>query len=304
MASGRITAVIVAVVWAASAASIACAGDVNTLRQGSEPASGDASAPYKRPRIDKPLPDGKVARGSRNILAAWFSDPTPRYRHFVLGSEHEAGSLVVSTSDRRVFRLTLAPDSVFEDREPRIADVDGDGLDEVIVVKSYLKGGSALAIAAVRGNALEIAAETPPIGTPFRWLNPAGVGDFDGDGRPDIALVRTPHSDGELRILTMRDSRLVETLAEDDVSNHAVGSRHLRLYAVADFDEDSIVDLAIPSRTRREIRFLSFKGGQMREISRVPLPAAASEDFSVVTKDGRTAVRVGFSSGRSMIVVP
>jgi hypothetical protein len=293
-----------ALAWTVGAAGAAHADDGSRLAQKPAPAEGAPSGPYKRPRADSPLPDGKVARGSRNIVAAWFSDPTPRYRHFVLGSEHEAATLVVSTSDRRVLRLTLPPDSVFEDREPRIADVDGDGQDEVIVVKSYTKSGAALAIAAVRGNALEIAAETPPIGTPFRWLNPAGVGDLDGDGRPDIALVRTPHAGGELRILTLREGRLVETQAEDDVSNHALGSRHLRLSAVADFDGDGVVDLAIPSRTRREIRFLSFKGGRLREIDRIALPAAASEDFSVVTKDGRTAVRVGFSSGRSIIVAP
>jgi hypothetical protein len=298
-----ITAAMGALTWTVCAAGAVQADDLGRLVQKPAPAESESGGPYKRPRADSPLPDGKIARGSRNIVAAWFSDPTPRYRHFVLGSEHEAGTLVVSTSDRRVLRLTLPPDSVFEDREPRIADVDGDGQDEVIVVRSYIKSGAALAIAAVRGNALEIAAETPPIG-PFRWLNPAGVGDLDGDGRPDIALVRTPHAGGELRILTWREGRLVETQAEDDVSNHARGSRHLRLSAMADFNNDGVVDLAIPSRTRHEIRFLSFKGGRLREIDRIPLPAAASEDFDVVTKDGRTAVRVGFSSGRSIIVGP
>ncbi|HXF53711.1 MAG TPA: VCBS repeat-containing protein [Hyphomicrobiaceae bacterium] len=286
---------------------MACTADAAYAQNSgrSEPAvESQLYGPYKRPRIDSPLPDGKVARGSRNILAAWFSDPTPRYRHFVLGSEHEASALVVSTSDRRVYRLTLAADSVFEDREPRIVDVDGDGNDEVIVVRSYIKSGAALAVAAVRGHALEIVAETPPIGMPFRWLNPAGVADFDGDGRPDIALVRMPHSAGELRILTLRDGKLVEIQAVDDVSNHALGSRHLQLSAIADFDGDGVADLAIPSRTRHELRFLSFKGGRLREIGRAALPAAASEDFSVVTKDGRKAVRVGFSSGRSILVAP
>ena len=300
MARRRIAASVAALAWMGTAQ----ADDARLLAQASPPATSEASGPFKRPRGDKPLPDGKIARGNRNILAAWFADPTPRYRHFVLGSEHEAGTLVVSTSDRRILRLSLPPDSVFEDREPRIADVDGDGKDEVIVVKSYLKTGAALAIAAVRGNALEIAAETPPIGAPLRWLNPAGIGDLDGDGRPDIALVRTPHAGGELRIVTWRDGKLVETQAEDDVSNHALGSRHLRLSAIADFDGDGIADLAIPSGTRHELRFLSFRGGRLREFSRAALPAAASEDFSVVTKDGRTAVRVGFSSGRSIIVLP
>ena len=290
---------IAAIAGALALAAAALAGAVEA-----QAPAADADIPYKRARVDKPLPDGKVARGNRNILAAWLSDPVQRYRHFKLGAEHEAETLTVSTSERRVLKLTLPADSVFEDREPRIADIDGDGEDEVLVVRSYLKAGAALAVLSAKGGALEITAETRPLGRPFQWLNPAGVGDLDGDGRPDIALVSTPHERGELQILTLRDGRLAEIATEDDVSNHAPGSRHLRLSAIADFDGDGVADLAIPSGSRREIRFLSFKGRRVREINRVSLPAAASEDFGLVIKDGRTAVRVGFNSGRSMIVVP
>jgi FG-GAP-like repeat len=259
---------------------------------------------FARPHADRPLPDGKLARGRRNIAAAWFSNPTARYRHFALGAEHEAETLVVSTTGRRVFLLTLPADSVFEDREPRIADVDGDGRDEVIVVRSYLKTGAALAIVAVRGDGLEIVAETPPIGQPFRWLNPAGVGDFDGDGRPDIALVRMPQIAGELEVWTLRNGTLVRTASGDDVSNHAAGSRHLKLSAVADFNGDGIADLAIPSFDRRALRFLAFQGGRPIEFARIALPAAAAEDFRLVEKDGRAAVAVGLNGGRTVVVEP
>ncbi len=259
---------------------------------------------FKRPKVDRPLPDGILVRGTRNIDAAWFSGPTDRYRHFSLGSQHEAEALVVSTADRRVLRLQLPPDSVFEDREPRLADVDGDGLDEVIVVRSYLKTGAALAVIAVRPDGLEIIAETPPIGAPFKWLNPAGVGDFDGDGRPDIALVRMPHLVGELEVWTLKDGNLVRTYTEDNVSNHAVGSQHFRLSAVADFDGDGIADLAIPSFDRRSLRILAFRKGRVREIDTILLPAIAAENFSVETKDGRAAVRIGLNGGRSVVVTP
>jgi hypothetical protein len=264
----------------------------------------DPTVRLKRPKFDTPLPDGKVARGKRNIAGAWFSNPTARYRHFALGGEHEAETLVVSTADRRVFLLTLPADSVFEDREPRLADVDGDGRDEVIVVRSYLKLGAALAIVAPRGNGLEIIAETPPIGQPFRWLNPAGVGDFDGDGQPDIALVRMPHIAGELEVWTLRDGTLVQTFSGDDVSNHAAGSRHFKLSSVADFNGDGITDLAIPSFDRRALRFLAFNGGRLTEFARIALPAAAAEDFGVVESDGRAAVAVGLNGGRSVVVKP
>ncbi len=279
------------------------ASAAGTAKPGEPDTVDDASGRFKRPRHDVPLRDGKVARGSRDIIAAWFSDATQRYRHFALGSEHEPASVVVSLKDRRTYKLTLPNDSVFEDREPRIVDIDGQ--DMVIAVRSYLKTGAALAlIAVVPDKGLKIIAETPPIGTPFKWLNPAGVADFDGDGVLDIALVRTPHVDGELQLWTARDGALVQTQALDDVCNHALGSQHLKLHAIADFNGDGIADLAIPSQNRRGLRFFSFSGGRANEFSRIELPAVAAEDFRVVMQGGRPAVMVGFSAGRSMLVEP
>ena len=204
-----------------------------------------------------------------------------------------------------VLTIALAdPSLVFEDREPRIADINGDGQDEIIVVRSYLRQGAALAIIAVRGNGLEIIAETPPIGEHFRWLNPAGIADFDGDGKPDVALVRMPHTHGELEVWTLRDDKLVRTYRDYDVSNHAVRGVHFKLSAVADFDGDGLADLAIPSFDRRSLRVLGFRNGRVREIDRIALPAGAAEDFELVQRHGRTAVRVGLNGGRSVVVTP
>jgi hypothetical protein len=33
-------------------------------------------------------------------------------------------------------KLTLPEDSAFEDRQPRLADLDGDGRDEIVLVRS------------------------------------------------------------------------------------------------------------------------------------------------------------------------
>jgi FG-GAP-like repeat len=249
------------------------------------------------------LPDRRVATGSRTIKEAWLADATRRYTHFVLGADYEAAALKVRLKDGKILTLTLPDDSVFEDRIPRIADLDGDGADDIVVVRSYLSRGAAVAVVSVRDGRLQIIAETPPTGNANTWRNPAGIADFDGDGRPDIAEVQMPHVLGRLRVWTLRAGKLVEIATMEDTSNHAIGSSKLGLAAVQDFNGDGVMDLAIPSRDRRNVRILSFKGGA-RELSRHPLPAAATGNFALATEGGKPVVSVGTADGGTARIRP
>jgi len=255
------------------------------------------AGPLQRPLPDGALPDGRIAEGARNIARAWLADPTGRYDHGVLGDTIEAASVVVERRDRRREAVSLEPDAVFEDLQPRIADLGGDGGDKILVVKSYLKRGSALAVIGERDGKYTVIAETPPIGAPRRWLNPAGVADFNGDGAIDIALVRMPHALGRLELWSWRGGRLEKTLELADVSNHVIGSRALRMSAVADFDGDGHPDLAIASFDRRELRIIGF-APNARDIARIALPARAVTDFALM-KDaaGHPAVLLGLENG-------
>nr|HMQ57662.1 VCBS repeat-containing protein [Rhizobiaceae bacterium] len=182
------------------------------------------------------IPDLRVARGTGLIAEAWLADPTTRYRHFVLGSDYEAASLVVRTRDGDLAKLTLPRNAVFEDRQPRLADIDGDGVDEIIVVRSDPRRGAALVVVALVDGKLAVRWESEPTGRANTWLNPAGIADFDGDGRLDIAYVQMPHVLGLLRVWTLRKGQFEEMAQLPGFSNHEIGSPHLGLSAVADFD--------------------------------------------------------------------
>jgi FG-GAP-like repeat len=260
----------------------------------------DAPARPKPP--EGALPDGRVAIGTHNIARAWLAEPVTRYDHGILGDKTEAGSLVIEARDGKQQTVRLKNDAVFEDLAPRLADLDGDGHDAVVVVKSYLQRGSALAVIAARRGKYEIVAEMPPLGAPHRWLDPAGIADFNGDGKMDIALVRQPHVIGMLELWSWSGGALRKVAELPDIANHIAGTRAIAMAAVADFDGDKVPDIAAPSLDRSALRFVSF-APTAREIANVPLPAKAATDLALIAEgSGPPAVALGLADG-SLVVI-
>ncbi len=232
---------------------------------------------------DRPMPDEVVTIGRRNIQAAWYRLPTDRYGHGVLGDAIEAGGLALRTGDGRLETLTLPNEAVFEDRYPRIVDIDGDGVDEILAIKAYLRAGAALAVIETSDRGLRMAAVAEPIGIAYRWLNPVGVADFDGDGRNEIAAVVTPHLGVLLRLYEWRGDRLVEDGEAHGFSNHGMGSPELGLAAVADVNGDKTPDLILPDGSRTNLRVVTFKGSTFRDLAEIA--NSRPIDLAVIAQD-------------------
>lgn len=169
------------------------------------------------------------ALDDHSVTEARLIQPTGRYDHGVLGDALEWGGLAITYKhcagcrgyDLRDVIVTLPETRVFEDVEARVVDADGDGLYEVLVVETDLELGASLAVYGPEGRR----AATPFIGTRHRWLAPAGVGDFDGDGRPEIAYVDRPHLARELVFVRQQGDRLVEIARIPGLTNHRIGDR-------------------------------------------------------------------------------
>lgn len=250
------------------------------------------------------LPDGGVVTGAGLIRRAWLSAPTTRYGHGVLGDRIEAGAISAELSDGRHVDLHLSEDAVFEDRTPRLVDLNNDGEMELLVVKSYLDRGAALTLVAADKDGLKTAAEAPAIGLSHRWLNPVGVADYDGDGINEVAAVITPHIGGTLQLYEWRGNKLVEDHAKYGFSNHQMGSPNQDLSVIVDVNSDGIPDMVLPDAGRGSLLAVTFAGSTFKTLFRVPLDGSITAPVrsTDVNGDGQTEIIFAAEPGKLNIL--
>jgi hypothetical protein len=142
------------------------------------------------------------------------------YDHAILGSIPEWREVTFG-SDSFSFETGF-----IEDTAPRMADVNGDGATEALVVHSRPNLGARLVVLSLPD--LREMAATPHIGTHHRWLAVIGAGDFDGDGRVEIAYVDRPHLAQQLVFVRMDGARLIEVERRGGLTNHRIGDETIR----------------------------------------------------------------------------
>lgn len=259
--------------------------------------AGDAKTLFAEPRkpVSNGLPDGLINQNAelKDILSAWYSAPTTRYGHSILGDGIEAGALVVKLGNGETRTLKLPDSAVFEDRYPRLADLDGDGTTEVITIRSSLSYGAAVTVYGLDGDALVEKATTKFIGRSNRWLNIAGIARFSGTSGKEIAFVRTPHIGGTLFLYAYSNGQLRQTASRHGFSNHQIGSREMRLSAVVDINGDGNMELALPSDDRSVLHIVGMVGDELTEFGSARLPGRIDKAISVDGTGSDTRFIVG-----------
>jgi hypothetical protein len=236
------------------------------------------------------LPDGEIA--TVGGTTAYLIDPTRRYGHAVLGDAIEAGGFAIEIGGRRL-AYRLGANAVFEDRRVRLADLDGDGAPEAVLVKSYLDRASAIAVFRIKSDGIAPLAESPHIGHRHRWLNPVGVADFTGTGEPTIAAVITPHVAGSLRLYRLAGASLAEIARVDGFTNHILGSRDLDLARIGDVLGLGIPQIVLPTIDRKSLAVIAFQGGRPAILRK----ASVSGGIAALIRIGLGAATVRTAAG-------
>jgi len=272
---------------------------VEEITDGSVP---EIIVPDKREVAPNGLPDGRieVPETEQDIVMAYYSEPTARYRHGVLGDAIEAGSLKVINNRGENFTFRLPRTEVFEDITPRLADLDGNGTTEVITILSAQGEGASVAVFGLNGNAFIKLAQSPFIGRGNRWLNIAGIDNYSGRPNKEIAIVETPHLAGlfKLYAFSANSSELTTPGNVPGFSNHQIGSGELRLSATAFVDNDRNPDLILPSLDRSTVFIVSLRPNQLQLLSRIDLPARVNRAILAEGNGEDLNITVGLDDGK------
>ena len=288
----------IAVVWgeAGGAALALVDGRVTVTLLGREAVAGLAAAE---------TPRGALAGSRRAVagaLSAHLAEPV------TAGGRAGAGALVIrerkavpmSAEPKPVPVATAtvrpAPEAAFALRSPHIATFDGR---PAIVAVTETGDGSSLAVAEAAEAGWSVRARGPvEAGKP---LQVAGVADFSGTGRPQIAVTGPAGGATRLGLWAYEGGTLRALHAASGYDAASPGEGGPGLAAL--LPRDGAVDLALPVADRSALAVLSLKGA-VTERARVPLPAPAA--FGVVTLGTGPAARllVGLADGRIAVVNP
>lgn len=255
------------------------------------------------PNPKEALPDGVVGEGAQDIRKAWLTGPTKRYAHGVLGDRIEASGLKVETATGDITEFILPPSEVFEDRFARVVDLERNGRSAVVVVNSDLDLGAALAVFGVQNGTLERLARTPFIGMSNRWLNPAGIADFDGNGTPEIAIVVTPHIGGTLQFWELQKGKLVLRAEKYGFSNHFIGSRVQEMSATVYAPERRSPLLVLPGADRKSLLGVAHHKGKISVKWTLDLLAKVVTEVVVLGGKPESPAIVAGLSNKTLIIL-
>jgi len=293
-------------------------GSAAVVSPDGEVVEAEATAPGVAPEVDQrlgcavladahegqaaftnPLPDTRVVESGE--LAVALVDPTDRYGHGVLGDAIEAGGFEVidaATGSRTRVRIT-AP-SVIEGVSPMLADLDGDGAEEILVTVSNGDVGAWLAAYRPDGTLL---GESDPIGTGRRWRNQLGVGAVGPDGETEIVDVRTPHLGGSVEFFRLDGGRLVRVATSaGDYTSHTIGSRNLDMGLIVRVEADGPLGVLVPTSDRNALAALARTADGTVETHRLELPAKLTTNIAGVDTPAGAHLAVGLSDNTLVIV--
>lgn len=249
-------------------------------------------------------PDARILQDEQHRLLV-LSQATTTYPHRILGDGVEAASisLVQTAPTFQILWTAPMPDSrVVEGLAPIWADLDGNGIREILVTTSNDESGAQVLVFNENGERI---AAGPAIGRGFQWRHQLAVAPFDPAGKWLFADVLTPHTEAIVEFSEWVGDRLEVLTLLEDFTSHAIGSRNLDMALAGDFDGDGVAELVAPNLTFDRLAHIQYADGEAAVLFEDLLEAKLLTNLAGVTlEDGTMALAAGLEGGVLRVWVP
>lgn len=253
--------------------------------------------------------DARMVMNGIGQIAIYVNATDQRYVHGIMGDQIEGATLLIlDTKDseiRVLARVDLPGEDVYEGIAPFWADVDGDGVEDLVTTVSNSTTGSRLRAYLWNGNQIKQEVDGPAIGQGNRWQHQLSAEALGPNGEIEIADVLTPHIGGTLRFYRFDGTSLNVEASFPSVTTHSIGSRNLDQTATGDFNGDGQPEVVVMTVQRDAIIGVQHTENGAEEVWRLDAGGEITTNFSPVELlDNRLGLAVGTANGNLRIWMP
>ncbi len=255
-------------------------------------------------------PDARLVVNDHGQIALYADATNQRYVHAIMGDDLEGAALVVlEVVDKAlvaVARVDLPGDSIYEGLAPLWADIDGDGVQDVVTTVANRRGGAQVRAYLFDGQQFTREVDGPAIGQGFRWRHQLAWGAFGTDGENELVEVLTPHIGGVVGFYRYTGDALQIVARAPGYTSHIINSRNLDMAVAADFNGDGTPELAVPTQDRRRVVGLQRVPDGVREVWSLSVGSGRviSNLSALALTDGGLALAIGTDDNRLRVWVP
>ena len=257
------------------------------------------------------LRDARPVVNNDGLIAVYAGATDQRYVHGILGDNQEASGLAIVKLTSSQFGIQLRTDlqgeDVFEGISPFWADVNEDGIEDLVTTVSNSTVGSWIRVYLFDGTQFTAEVNSTPLGQDSRWIHQIAFGPFGPNGENEIAAVRTPDINGAVQFLRYNaETNALDTVGEKEgYTSHMIGSRNVDMAVAGDFNGDGQPELVLPAQDRTRIVGVQHTAEGVLEMWSLPVNGRIVTNLTaVVLNDNSLALAYGTDDGRLRVWLP
>ncbi len=253
-------------------------------------------------------PDARIVISGDGRIAVYAEATNQRYVHAIMGDDLEGAALVVLRVENDQFvqeaRIDLPGDVVFEGLSPFWADVNQDGVQDLVTTVSDGRVGSRIHVY-LSTDAGFTPVDGEAIGQPSRWQHQLAWTNFGPGGKMELVEVRTPHIGGTVRFYHYSEDAGLQIIATlNGYTSHVIGSRNLDMAVAGDFNGDGQPEIVLPSQDRSRIAGIQRNPAGASVIWELPVDGTVVTNLAAVPLDDGLALAVGTADGHLRVWTP